>query len=98
MGGVVNTFLKAFDAYAIKITVDGQPAESGHNIYSEYLHFYRPNPGSLEESIYSSNREEAGLHHTFFWMRDGAFIFQYPSYASSVPTGTYERERMTKSR
>ncbi len=59
MGGVVNTFLKAFDAYAIKITVDGQPAESGHNIYSEYLHFYRPNPGSMEGKYIFVKSEES---------------------------------------
>ncbi len=90
MGGVVNTFLKAFDAYAIKITVDGQPAESGHNIYSEYLHFYRPNPGSLEGKYIFVKSEEAVAPYVLL-DEDGSFIFQYSILMSSVPTGTYER-------
>ncbi len=40
MASVVNTFLDAFDAEKIRITVDGVVLESGHAIYDDYLTFY----------------------------------------------------------
>lgn len=90
MGSVVNTFLKAFDAYAVKITADGEPVESGHNIYSEYLHFYRPNPGSIEGK-YKFVKSREPIPPTVTLSEDGSFIFQYSLLMSSLPAGTYER-------
>lgn len=40
MGSVVNTFLTAYDAQSICITVDGEILESGHVIYDMPLTFY----------------------------------------------------------
>lgn len=37
MGSVVNTFLKAYEADEIKITVEGNTLETGHQIYDDYL-------------------------------------------------------------
>ncbi len=37
MGSVVNTFLKAYEADEIQITVAGNVLESGHQIYDYYL-------------------------------------------------------------
>lgn len=40
MGSVVNTFLAAYDAESIFITVEGETLESGHNVYDGKLKFY----------------------------------------------------------
>lgn len=40
MGSVVNTFLAAFNAETMSITVDGEILESGHVVYDEPLSFY----------------------------------------------------------
>lgn len=40
LGSVVNTFLTAFDAETVSITVDGSILETGHNIYDMPLGFY----------------------------------------------------------
>ncbi|MGN1031153.1 MAG: GerMN domain-containing protein, partial [Butyricicoccaceae bacterium] len=41
LGSVVNTFLTYYDAEKIVFTVDGQPLETGHNVYDEPLGFFR---------------------------------------------------------
>lgn len=40
LGSLVNTFLDAYDADSLLITVDGQPLETGHAIYDQPLDFY----------------------------------------------------------
>ncbi len=40
LGSVVNTFLTAYDADSILITVDQESLETGHNIYDQPLNFY----------------------------------------------------------
>ncbi|MFQ7584690.1 MAG: hypothetical protein ACLRMW_11070, partial [[Clostridium] symbiosum] len=62
----------------------------GHTISSEYRHFYRPNPGSLEGKYIFVKSEEAVAPYVLL-DEDGSFIFQYSILMSSVPTGTYER-------
>lgn len=47
MGSVVNTFLTAFDAESITVTVEGEIPESGHCIYDEPLRFYEMGEGEL---------------------------------------------------
>lgn len=91
MGGVVNTFLKAFDAYAVKITVDGKPAESGHNIYSEYLRFFRPNPGNMTGK-YKFVASEEVIKPFVELDENGRFVFEYSVLMSSLPMGDYEVE------
>lgn len=40
LGSVVNTFLTAYDADAITLTVDGEVLETGHSVYDQPLTFY----------------------------------------------------------
>lgn len=40
LGSVVNTFLTAYSAETILITVDGQPLETGHNVYDQPLSLF----------------------------------------------------------
>ena len=37
VGGICNTFIKAYRADRIKITVDGNCLETGHNDYPDYM-------------------------------------------------------------
>lgn len=39
MGSIVNTFLRAYDAESMTITVNGNPLESGHCIYERPMKF-----------------------------------------------------------
>lgn len=41
MGSVVNTFLTAYHATSMNITVDGQVLESGHAVYDQPLEFFQ---------------------------------------------------------
>lgn len=40
LGSVVNTFLTAYNAQSMTITVDGQVLESGHAVYDQPLEFF----------------------------------------------------------
>lgn len=40
MGGLVDTFLDAYDCEHVKITVEGETLETGHAIYEGNLQFY----------------------------------------------------------
>lgn len=42
LGSVVNTFLTAYGAQSMVITVEGQPLESGHAVYDAPLPFFDP--------------------------------------------------------
>ena len=47
MGSVINTFLDAYQAEEILITVEGSTLESGHNVYDSYQNFY----GQVQQRI-----------------------------------------------
>lgn len=40
LGSVVNTFLSAYNAHSMVITVEGEPLETGHAVYDSALHFF----------------------------------------------------------
>lgn len=44
LGSLVNTFLDAFAADGIIVTIDGQPLETGHNIYDQPLSAFPLDP------------------------------------------------------
>ena len=41
VGSVVNTFLTAYNAQSMTITIDGQVLESGHAVYDQPLEFFQ---------------------------------------------------------
>lgn len=41
---IANTFLSAYQATHMKITVDGKPLETGHMVYNDYMKFSAPAP------------------------------------------------------
>lgn len=46
IGGLVNTYIKNFGAQTVTLTVNGEPLESGHNIYDMPLEFFSDNAGA----------------------------------------------------
>ena len=46
VGCLVNTYLTAFGADTVSITVNGAPLESGHNVYDMPLEFYTDSTNS----------------------------------------------------
>ena len=40
LGSLVNTFMDAFDADGVFLTIDGKALETGHNIYDQTLGFF----------------------------------------------------------
>lgn len=91
MGSVVNTFLQAFEARAVRITADGAAPESGHNIYEGYLYYFRPNPGKMEGKYIFTDSSEVIKPYVLL-EDDGSFIFEYSILMSSIPAGTYVEE------
>lgn len=51
MGSVVDTFLKAYDAESMTITVEGDVLESGHCIYDAEMSFYEPSSKDSAEKV-----------------------------------------------
>lgn len=43
LGSVVNTYLTAFDAQTVTLLSNGNPLETGHNVYFEPLGFFEDN-------------------------------------------------------
>lgn len=43
LGSVVNTYLTAFDAQTVTLLSNGNPLETGHNVYSEPMGFFEDN-------------------------------------------------------
>lgn len=61
MGSVVDTFLKAYDAQKITITVDGNVLESGHCIYEAPMGYYEPNEEANTDQVISDIAEALGV-------------------------------------
>ena len=40
MGSLINTFLDAYEAEGLNLTIEGNPLETGHNIYDFTLKFF----------------------------------------------------------
>lgn len=51
MGSVVDTFLKAYGAESMTITVEGDVLESGHCIYESEMTFYEPSSKDSAEKV-----------------------------------------------
>lgn len=51
MGSVVDTFLKAYGAESMTITVEGDILESGHCIYDSEMKFYEPSAEDSAEEV-----------------------------------------------
>ena len=49
MGSVVNTFLRAYEADSMTITVNGNILESGHCIYESPMKAYEPDEDASSE-------------------------------------------------
>lgn len=61
MGSVVNTFLQAFEAKTMTITVNGQAVESGHCVYDQPMSFYQADENSSEEEVFEGLSKALGI-------------------------------------
>ena len=90
MGGLVNTFLDAYDAEEILITVEGNALESGHAIYDKPLGFYEV--VSAEAEITDAEAKEPLTYR----LKDEAYNHNnaeiyYPQFAE-MPDGSIQDE------
>lgn len=51
MGSIVDTFLKAYGAESMTITVEGETLESGHCIYESEMKFYEPSTKDSADEV-----------------------------------------------
>lgn len=61
MSSVVNTFIQAYQANSMKITVNGNTVESGHCIYDGKMQFYQMDENANEEQMVEGISEALGL-------------------------------------
>lgn len=61
MGSVVDTFLKAYGAQSMIITVDGNILESGHCIYEAPMSYYEPSEKTSTDQVISDIAEALGV-------------------------------------
>ncbi|MCH5281353.1 MAG: GerMN domain-containing protein [Lachnospiraceae bacterium] len=80
MGGIVNTFLDAYDAENILITVEGGVLETGHASYEAPLTFFET--GSANESEEEDSRAKEPVKYRLTdetYQKDGVTIY-YPQF------------------
>lgn len=61
MGSVVDTFLKAYDAESMTITVEGDVLESGHFIYDSSMKFYEPSTKDSVDEVSNKIADALGV-------------------------------------
>ena len=61
MGSVVNTFLRAYDADSMTITVNGNPLESGHCIYEKPMKFCDIDENASADEVTQKISEALGV-------------------------------------
>lgn len=59
---ITNTFLSAYQATYMKITVDGKPLETGHAVYRDYMKFSAPAPETeYQVEVMAGNKENVDM-------------------------------------
>ncbi len=61
MGGLVNTFLTAYESEEILITVEGKTLETGHTLYDKPLNFFEAD--AAEEESTAENEEKKPMSY-----------------------------------
>lgn len=91
MGGLVDTFLTAFEAEEILITVDGKPLETGHAIYEAPLAFYELSTAQDGQGTETDNKEPMKYRLSdASYTGDGKRVY-YPQFADMPDSGLEEK-------
>jgi hypothetical protein len=80
MGGLTNTFLRAYDAQEILITVNGQTLETGHAIYDKPLNFFETAETKQEESAAEEDTEPLAYRLKDETYQQDAVTIYYPQF------------------
>lgn len=80
MGGLVNTFLTAYDGEDILITVDGKELETGHAFYSEPLNFFEPETSAEEGAADTKEKEPMTYRLKDETYKQGKAEIYYPQF------------------
>ena len=59
LGSLVNTFLEAYGAESLNLTVDGAPLETGHNVYEEPFGYFVFEEGGVSWDAAAANTAAA---------------------------------------
>lgn len=106
MGGLVNTFLTAYDAEDIMITVNGETLETGHAVYEKPLTFFEnlttedeteqeetksPVSYRLKDEVYQQARGTEIYYPQFCDMTDASLQEQWNAAIREITVGAAEK-------
>lgn len=91
MGGLVNTFLTAYDGEEILITVDGKELETGHTLYDKPLHFFESEAEAKEDAADAGEKEPMTYRLRDEAYEQGGATIYYPQFADMSDPSVQEK-------
>lgn len=91
MGGLTNTFLRAYDAQEILITVNGKTLETGHAIYDKPLNFFETAETKEEENADEEEQEPLSYRLKDESYQQGDVEIYYPQFMEMTDAGIQDK-------